>query len=124
MGVEYPSFEQCEKLFRLLRVEFIDVLGERTDCINALPPGDGIGAHDWMNCRQMGADILRCTTWSFVDNNMLRIGRSSFQEPIANESRCQALEEFVVWLGEAGRIVSRPYGRSTLAIVTYRSYSS
>jgi hypothetical protein len=72
----------------------------------------------------MGTNILRCTTWSLVDNNMLRIGRSSFQEPIANESRCQALEELAVWLGEAGILVNKMYDRITLAVVTDRSYSS
>lgn len=76
--VEYPSLEESKKLFGLLGVELIDVFRERSNGIDAFPSCDRVGPYDRMHCRQMSANILRCTTRSFVDNDMLGIGCSSF----------------------------------------------
>lgn len=124
MRVEYPSFEECKKLFRLLRVKLVDILREGTHGVYALPSGDRISAHDRMDRREVCTNILWCTAGSFVYNNMFWISRSSFQEPIANERRCQALKEFAVWLGKSGRVVSRLNVDIRPADITDRSYSS
>jgi len=106
VGVKYPPLEKCKQLFGLLRIQLVDILGERTHSVYALPSRDGVCAYDRVYRGQVGSNILRCATWPFVYNNMFRIGRSSFQEPITNECRCQALEEFAVWFGESGKVVS------------------
>jgi hypothetical protein len=124
MRIQNPSFEAREKLFGLLSVEFVNVLRKRAQSIDAFPACDRIGAHNWMNRRQLCADILRSTAWSFMYKDVFRVGRSSFKESVSDESRSQALEEFAVWLGKAVMGVSRPAGSTKQAIITNRSYNS
>ena len=59
MEVENPPLEQRKKLFGLLRVKFVDVLGEWTKCEDALPARHRIGTHDRVDGRKMTANILR-----------------------------------------------------------------
>lgn len=120
MRVVYPSLEKRKKLLGLLGVQLVDVLGEGTDGEQALPSGDRICAHDRMDRGQMGANILRCASWSFVYLDFFGVCRSSFQETIAAERRCQALKECAVWLGKPERVVSRANVDDQHA-ATYRS---
>ena len=88
MGIVYPSLEERKELFGLLGIQLVDVLGEGTDGEQALPSGDRICAHDRMDRGQVGTNILWCTSWSFMDLDLFRVCRSSFQESITTESRC------------------------------------
>ena len=49
MRVVYPSFEERKKLFGLLRIQLVDVLGEGTHSKQALPSRDRVCAHDRMD---------------------------------------------------------------------------
>jgi hypothetical protein len=71
-----------------LRVQLVDVLGERTNSEQALPSRDRVCAHDRMNRGQVGTRILRRASWSFVYLDLFRVRRSSFCERFATESRC------------------------------------
>lgn len=102
MRVVYPFLEERKKLIRLLRVQLVDVFGEGTNSEQALPSCDRVCAHDRMDRGQVGARVLRRTSRSFVYLDLFGIRRSSFCERFATESRCQAFEEFAVWLGEPG----------------------
>lgn len=106
MRVEYPSLEERKKLLGFLSIELIDVLREGPHCVYALPSRHGVCSYDWMDRGQVVANILRCTAWTLVYDNVLGVGRGSFQETITNECRCQALEKFAVWLRESARVVS------------------
>lgn len=86
--VVYPSLEERKKLFGLLGVQLVDVLREGTHSEQALPSCDRICAHDRMDRGQVGTNILWCTSWSFMDLDLFRVCRSSFQESITTESRC------------------------------------
>jgi hypothetical protein len=106
VGVKYPSLEECKKLFRLLGIQLVDILGEWTHGVYALPSGDRVCAHDRMNRGKVVSNILWCATRTLVYNDMFGISCSSFQKSIADKGRCQALEELAVWLGKSERYVS------------------
>jgi hypothetical protein len=107
MRVVYPSLEERKKLLGLLGIQLVDILGKGSHSEQALPSCDGICAHDRMDRGQVSTDILWCASWSFVYLDFFRVCCSSFQESIAAECRCQALEECAVRLGEPETIVSR-----------------
>ena len=106
MRVVYPFLEERKKLGRLLGVQLVNVFGEGSHSEQALPSCDGVCADDRMDRGQVGTDIIWCASWTFVYLDVYGIRCSSFCECFATESRCQAFEEFAVWLGEPGRMVN------------------
>ena len=102
MRVVYSFLEERKKLIRLLRVQLVDVFGEGANGEQALPSCYRVCAHDRMDRGQVGTRILQCASWSFVYLDLFWICLSSFRESFATESRCEAFDEFAVWLGEAG----------------------
>ena len=83
----------------LLRLEAVDLLRVDADGIDGLPARDGVGAHDGVNGREVGADILRGAAGAFEkgepalggDGVELRLG----------EGAGQGLVEFLVGFRDA-----------------------
>lgn len=85
-----------QQFIALVFVQLVDVFGECSNGINALPAGHRIGSDDRMNDRQMAAYVLRRPSRLFVQCGLSRI--RCFDEPIPNKRRRQAFEQLLVRL--------------------------
>jgi len=90
-----------QQLGTLLIIQLINILRKRAKGKNTLPPGHRIRPHNRVHSTQRLAHILRAPTRLLVQLHALRLGGSSFDEPIADKRRAQRLKELLVRRREA-----------------------
>jgi len=91
--------ELLENLLALVRVDLVNVFGERADGKYALPPSNRVGAYDGMYGRKRLAHIFWGASSFCVQRGSPRL--SSLDESVADESRGQAFQECLHRLAEA-----------------------
>lgn len=88
--------ELLQQLFRLILVQLIDILRERSQRKDTLPPGHRIRPHDRMDSHQLLPNIERTSPRLSVDLVLLGVSLRCLDEAVAHERRGQAFEELLV----------------------------
>lgn len=83
----------------LLFGDTVDLLHVRTDCKDTLPTGDRVGTDDRVLSNEIFSDVFRCTTRTKVNCEIVALG--NFVEAGLRIGCGQALQEFLVWFGDA-----------------------
>lgn len=100
MTLNDNRFELLQQLLRLNLVQLIDILRERPQSKDTLPPRHRVRPHNRMNSHQLIPNIERTSSRLSVYLVILRISLRRFDEAITHERRCQSFEEFLVLLRE------------------------
>jgi hypothetical protein len=97
--------ELTQQVAAFLVVQLVDVLGERTERVNALPPRHWISLHNRMHSAQRLTHIPRTSSFFFVQHDLAGVRFSRLDEAVPDERRGQAFKELLVLFGaETGTV--------------------
>lgn len=90
--------EPLQQLGALLVGDPVNVLDVPANRVHALPPGDWVGAHNWINGLELGADVLRGLTGLVIELEPSLLG--DFAELWLFESCREGFKELLVRLAD------------------------
>lgn len=92
--------ELLQQRFGFVCVQLVDVLWERPDGKDALPPRDGVGADDGVHGLEARSDVQRVAALALIELDRVGVIPGCSVEAVADESGGEAFKELLVGLRE------------------------